>query len=61
MKIKEEQLKNERMEIVKEFIKPFTNYYEMDKELADYYAKDNDWRLNSPVWENYLVTRGENS
>lgn len=52
---KEEQLKNERMEIVKEFIKPFTNYYEMDKELADYYAKDNDWRLDSSIWENYLV------
>ena len=52
---KEKQLKNGRLQIVKEFIKPFTNYYTMDPEVANYYENHTEWQLNSSIWENYLV------
>ena len=56
---KEKQLKNGRLQIVKEFIKPFTNYYTMDPEVANYYENHTEWQLNSSIWENYLVISQE--
>ncbi|MBR3909620.1 MAG: hypothetical protein IKJ50_07880, partial [Clostridia bacterium] len=58
---KEKQLKNGRLQIVKEFIKPFTNYYTMDPEVANYYENHSEWQLNSSIWENYLVIQENES
>ena len=54
----EEHLKNGKLEIVREFTKPFgenDDYYSMDPETQNYYNNHTDWKLSSAKWENYLL------